>query len=159
MVLFLYRFIIPLNYLEIWHTNNWVTTWENVPSDMWTQRTEMYLRVRAVWPESSFPNEETLQFWLFKLRLVMILICQCECCSHISEGITQTYLYNSDPHKSHFYMVKLGFKGVYIINPVLTSTHNLRFEQKCEKYKSFFYLKVFSFWRWTFLYIWIGVFS
>ena len=33
-------------------------------------------------------------------------------CSH---GITKTCLYNFDPHKPHFYIVKLGFTGVYII--------------------------------------------
>ena len=30
-------------------------------------------------------------------------------------GITKTYLYNSDPLQSHFYIVKLGFTGLYII--------------------------------------------
>ena len=29
--------------------------------------------------------------------------------------ITKTYLYNFDPLKPHFYVVKLGFTGVYII--------------------------------------------
>ena len=29
--------------------------------------------------------------------------------------IKKTYLYNFDPLKSHFYIVKLGFTGVYII--------------------------------------------
>ena len=29
--------------------------------------------------------------------------------------ITKTRLYNFDPLKSHFYIVKLGFTGVYII--------------------------------------------
>ena len=29
--------------------------------------------------------------------------------------ITKTYLYNFDPLKAHFYIVKLGFTGVYII--------------------------------------------
>ena len=29
--------------------------------------------------------------------------------------ITKTYLYNSDPLKPYFYIVKLGFTGVYII--------------------------------------------
>ena len=29
--------------------------------------------------------------------------------------ITKTYLYNLDPLKPHFYIVKLGFTGVYII--------------------------------------------
>ena len=29
--------------------------------------------------------------------------------------ITKTYLYNFDPLRPHFYIVKLEFKGVYII--------------------------------------------
>ena len=29
--------------------------------------------------------------------------------------ITKTYLYHFDPLKPHFYIVKLGFTGVYII--------------------------------------------
>ena len=49
--------------------------------------------------------------------------------------ITKTYLYNFDPLIPHFYIVKLGFTGVYIIflisakkiEAVLTSTHNLCF--------------------------------
>ena len=56
-------------------------------------------------------------------------------------SITKTYLYNFDPLKPHIYIVKLGFTGVYIIvlistpkhrlwvEVVLTSTHNLCFEQ------------------------------
>ena len=66
--------------------------------------------------------------------------------------ITKTCLYNFDPLKPHFYTVKLGFAGVYIIflisaqkhrlwvfvrEAVLTSTHNLCFEQKYEKYLIF----------------------
>ena len=68
--------------------------------------------------------------------------------------ITKTYLYNFDPLKPHFNIVKLGFTGVYIIfvtSAVLTSTHNLCFEQKYEKYQnflseklSFFGCKIFS---------------
>ena len=76
----------------------------------------------------------------------------------------KTYLYNFDPLKPHLYIVKLGFTGVYIIflisaqkhrlwvlvrtprrAAVLTSTHNLCFEQKYEKYQNF-NLKTFSFW-------------
>ena len=66
-------------------------------------------------------------------------------------NITQTCLYNFDPLKPHFYTVKLGFTVVYIIfsyllknidcgylvEPpllVLSSTHNLCFEQEYEKY-------------------------
>ena len=65
--------------------------------------------------------------------------------------ITKTCLYNFDPLKPHFYIVKLGFTGVCIIflisaqkhrlcvlaEAVLTSTHNLCFEQKYEKYQIF----------------------
>ena len=56
-------------------------------------------------------------------------------------NIRKTYLYNIDPLKPDFYIVKLGFTGVYIIflistqkqgEAVLTSTHNLCFEQKYE---------------------------
>ena len=71
--------------------------------------------------------------------------------------ITKTYLYNFDPLKPHFYIVKLGFTGVYIsflisaqkhrlwvlAEAVLTSTHNPCFEQKYEKY-----LKIFIFFFW-----------
>ena len=75
--------------------------------------------------------------------------------------ITETCLYNFDPFKPHFRIVKPGFTGVYIIflisaqnidcgyswepprlgEAVLTSTHNLCFEQKYEKYQSFFIWK------------------
>ena len=60
--------------------------------------------------------------------------------------ITKTYLCNFDPLKPHFYIVKLGFTGLYIIFLisaqkhrlwVLTSTHNLCFKQIYEKYQSF----------------------
>ena len=60
------------------------------------------------------------------------------------------HLYSFDPLKPHFYIVKLGFTGVYIIflisaqkhrlwvdEAVLTSTHNMCFEQIYEKYQKF----------------------
>ena len=34
-------------------------------------------------------------------------------------SITKTYLYNFDPLKPHFYIVKLGFTGVYVIFLIL----------------------------------------
>ena len=37
--------------------------------------------------------------------------------------ITKTYLYNLDPLKPHFHIVKLGFIGVYII--FLISVQNI----------------------------------
>ena len=87
-------------------------------------------------------------------------------------------LYNFDPLKPHFYIVKLGFTGVNIIFLISAQNidcgyslepprrggskeyHNLCFEQKYEKYP-IFYLKIFIkfCWWWNFLYIWIGLFS
>ena len=43
------------------------------------------------------------------------------CCFY--PNITKTYLYNFDPLKPHFYIVKLGFTGVYII--FLISAQNI----------------------------------
>ena len=73
---------------------------------------------------------------------------------YFSALIMKTYQYNFDPLKPHFYIVKLGSTGVYIIflisaqkhrlwvlvrtEAVLTSTHNLYFEQKREKNQNFF---------------------
>ena len=65
--------------------------------------------------------------------------------------IMKTCLYNFDPLKPHFYIVKLGFTGVYIIflisaqkhrlwvlvRTASASIHNLCFEQKYGKYQSF----------------------
>ena len=39
--------------------------------------------------------------------------------------ITKTYLYNFDPLKPHFYIVKLGFTGVYIIFLLSAQKHRL----------------------------------
>ena len=39
--------------------------------------------------------------------------------------ITKTRLYNSDPFKPHFYVVKLGFTGVYIIFLISAQKHRL----------------------------------
>ena len=40
-------------------------------------------------------------------------------------SITKTYLYNFDPLKPHFYIVKLGFTGVYIIFVNSAKKHRL----------------------------------
>ena len=44
--------------------------------------------------------------------------------------ITKTYLYNFDPLKPHFYIVKLGFTGVYII--FLISPQNIDYGYSLE---------------------------
>ena len=69
--------------------------------------------------------------------------------------ITKTYLYNFDPLKPHFYIVKLGFTGVNIIFLISVQNidcgyslepprrghpneyHNLCFEQKYENIRVF----------------------
>ena len=75
--------------------------------------------------------------------------------------ITKTHLYNFDPLKPHFYIVKLAFTGVYIISLISTQKHrlwvrvrtasprrfyrvyhNLCFEKEYEEYQHF-YLKIF----------------
>ena len=68
--------------------------------------------------------------------------------------IIKTYLYNFDPLKPHFYIVKLGFIMVYIICLISAqklrlwvlvrtapSTHNLCFEQKYEKTLELFFFR------------------
>ena len=40
-------------------------------------------------------------------------------------GITKTCLYNFDPVKPHFYIVKLGFTGVNIIFLISAQKHRL----------------------------------
>ena len=41
------------------------------------------------------------------------------------ETITKTCLYNFDPLKPHFYIVKLGFTGVYTIFLISAGKHSL----------------------------------
>ena len=68
--------------------------------------------------------------------------------STLKDSSRKTCLHNFDPLKPHFYIVKVGFTGVYIIflisaqkhraEAVLTSIHNLCFEQKYENIRVFF---------------------
>ena len=44
---------------------------------------------------------------------------------YIFHNITKTCLYNFDPLKPHFYIVKLGFTGVYIIFLISDQKHRL----------------------------------
>ena len=58
-------------------------------------------------------------------------------------NITKTCLYNVDPLKPHFYIVKLGLPGVCII--FLISAQKICFELKYEKYQIFFIWKFYVF--------------
>ena len=42
---------------------------------------------------------------------------------YLGVSIMKTYLYNFDPLKPHFYTVKLGFTGVYIIFLICAQKH------------------------------------
>ena len=96
---------------------------------------------------------QKINFYKAKLIYVSSIIFCCKFYIH-DFIITKTCLCNFDPLKPHFYIVKLGFPGVYIIflisaqkhrlwvlvrtaEAVLTSTHNLCFKQKYEKYQGF----------------------
>ena len=85
-------------------------------------------------------------------------------------GISKTWLYNFDPLKPHIYIIKLGFTGVYIIFLIFAENIDcgysleLPWQGGSNKYVqsmflaeiwkiSVFYLKIFSFWKWNFLYI------
>ena len=53
-----------------------------------------------------------------------------------TQHIMKSYLYSFDPLKTHFYIVNLGFTGIYIIFLISAQKelpHNLCFEQKYEK--------------------------
>ena len=77
--------------------------------------------------KSCCPHDEILHQWLFAQSDLNLR------CAHMSAGrfsdlaaqvcITKTCLYNFDPLKPHFYIVKLGFTGVYII--FLISAQNI----------------------------------
>ena len=110
---------------------------------------------------------------VFFLPLVRFLPSTPERCVLLT--ITKTRLYNFDPIKPHFYIVKLGFTGVYIIFLFLLknidcgySLNSLNrsneypqsmFWTEIRKKLAFFYMKIFNFWSLIFLYIWIGMFS
>ena len=93
----------------------------------------------------------------------------------LKDAITKTRLYNLDPLKPHFYIVKLGFIGAlffllllknidcgYSLEPPRRGGSN-EYQQSmfwAEIWKiSFFFIWIFfNFWRWNLLYIWIGCF-
>ena len=78
-------------------------------------------------------NNGSLCFWFF--GITETFSCFCEKLefgsTHVKRTrpvwhfifITKTYLYNSDPLKPHFYIVKLGFAGVQVI--FLISAQNM----------------------------------
>ena len=75
-------------------------------------------------------------YWANKVRFVWSLKLLC---------IMMTRLYNFSPLKPHFYIVKMGLPRytlcfLFMLKNIDVGTHNLWFEQKYEKYQSFFFL-------------------
>ena len=84
--------------------------------------------VIEVWKSSiqhaTVSSESTSESTLSGIRLRFTLVCiYTYTHAEWSVCITKTCLYNVDPHKPHFYIVKLGFTGVYII--FLISAQNI----------------------------------
>ena len=74
--------------------------------------------------------------------------------------ITKTCLYNFDPNKPYFYIVKLGFTGVYIFFLISAQKHRLWVRvptiyvlSRNKKNIRIFHLKFFSFFGGKILYI------
>ena len=58
--------------------------------------------------------------------MISVCVCVCVCvCMCVFHYITKIYLYNTDSLKPHFYIVKLGFAGVYIIFLISAQKHRL----------------------------------
>ena len=83
----------------------------------------------------------------------------------VPSNITKTYLYNFDPLKPHFYIVKLVYRGIHYFFLFLLKNidfgyslepprrggsneypHNLCFEQNYEKYQTFSLIFFLVFW-------------
>ena len=84
--------------------------------------------------KTSLKNRQTMKISLIKYTSVSLYLWGCsfhghnEDCTMIYFGnssITKTCLYNFDPLKPHFYIVKLGFTGVYIIFLISAQKHRL----------------------------------
>ena len=60
-------------------------------------------------------------------------------------SITKTYLYNFDTLKPHFYIVKLGFTGIYIIFLISAQKHRYILSKNMKKYQIFLIWKFSAF--------------
>ena len=67
----------------------------------------------------------TVSFFNFKYLKVLVDIVLSQVVTVTLLFITKTCLYNVDPLKPHFYIVKLGFTGVYIIFLISAQKHRL----------------------------------
>ena len=84
-------------------------------------------RVCCTIHESKQEITKAVLLYMYKWQKIHQLTCHADKMPHplliFSQSITKTCLYNFDPLKPHFYIVKLGFAGVYII--FLISAQNI----------------------------------
>ena len=82
-----------------------------------------------MYPQSMFLLRNKKAISIFRMKKApYLLLCYClEDPLRINRkcSITKMYLYNFDPLKPHFYIVKLGFTGVYIIFLISAQKHRL----------------------------------
>ena len=62
-----------------------------------------------------------LSFPFYKTLILCTIFSACQ----MKISITKTCLYNFDPLKPHFYIIKLGFTGVFIIFLIFARKHRL----------------------------------
>ena len=95
-------------------------------------KTQISLGIHAVWSKSllsawgklgildcPLPIEDSDQTGRMRMLIWIFVWCTCSKVCFLTfrlifSVITKTWLYNFDPLKPHFYIVKLGFTGVYI---------------------------------------------
>ena len=89
------------------------------------------------WWRLSFGIVKVLSWWITLRKVAQwCVLCRRIKAAVSGDCITKTCLYNFDPLKPHFYIVKLGFTGVYIIFLISAQKHRC-FKQKYEKYSRF----------------------
>ena len=124
-----------------WNNGNLDTEWVNTPQ---TQR----LHITA-------PNKRVYQYFSYFFSKTNVR----------GTRITKTRLYNFDPLKPHFYVVKLGFTGVHIVFLILLKTIDCAYSWEpphwgsSDEYpQSMFWEKIWKisvFFVWVFSFFWL----
>ena len=83
-----------------------------------------FMAILCLWEESICMTDAEHQERTAAKSGFLTVYCPVACWRHFC-FITKTCLYNFDPLKPHFYIVKLGFTGVYIIFLISAQKHRL----------------------------------
>ena len=110
-----------------------------------------YMNSKTVYSEhpdqSAKMHNLVMTFAIHILQCTMILYAGSEYLDQPKQQIryiTKTYLYNVDPLKPHFYIVKLGFTGVYIIFLISAQKHRLWVLVRTEYPQSMFWSEIWK---------------